>query len=284
MRTRQLALVATALAAAACGTRQSAEQRTAASVEPTTILCGEAACPELSLPGACAFAAGSLELSPPPAFLEAMFLDPAAGVTTATVDGTTFTVTLGEDLKTFDWAATAGVDLVVAQGEWGAYAYRYDPEATADTALGAFSGRPVTAVTFCWDVESSPGCTYTQGYWKNHSRQGPARYDAGWHGIGDLEEETPFFLSGHTWLEVFRTPPRGDAYYQLAHQYMAAKLNVLSGASGDALGDALATAAGFLGANPPGATLTMAQRAQFRALASLLDQFNSGEVGPGHCP
>ncbi len=28
------------------------------------------------------------------------------------------------------------------------------------------------------------GCTYTQGYWKTHSHQGPAPYDAGWQKLG----------------------------------------------------------------------------------------------------
>jgi hypothetical protein len=47
-----------------------------------------------------------------------------------------------------------------------------------------------------------------------------------------LGEKTPFFTSGSTWFEIFWMPPSGgNAYLQLAHQYMAAKLNILKGTS-----------------------------------------------------
>ena len=41
-----------------------------------------------------------------------------------------------------------------------------------------------------------PGCTYTQGYWKTHSRYGPAPYDTTWAKVG---EDTPFYLSGQSY-------------------------------------------------------------------------------------
>jgi hypothetical protein len=40
-----------------------------------------------------------------------------------------------------------------------------------------------------------------------------------------------FFLSGKTWYQVLWTAPAGNVYYNLAHQYIAAKLNFLNGAS-----------------------------------------------------
>ena len=76
------------------------------------------------------------------------------------------------------------------------------------------------------------GCTLTQGYWKTHSQRGPAPYDDNWANLGPLQQDTPFFTSGYTWYSLFWTPPAGgNAYIQLAHQYMAAKLNILNGAS-----------------------------------------------------
>ena len=33
---------------------------------------------------------------------------------------------------------------------------------------------------------------------------------------------------GDTWLDILKTPPRGNAYLILAHQYIAAQLNVIS--------------------------------------------------------
>lgn len=138
-------------------------------------------------------------------------------------------------------------------------------------------------------VEEPPppsGCTYTQGFWKTHSDRGPAPYSDGWQAVGPDEEDTAFFNSGQTWYEVFWTAPRGgNAFYILAHQYMAAKLNVLNGAgSTDAVDDALAGAeALFAGLAAGSTTLATSQRTDALAWASTLDSYNNGVIGPGHC-
>lgn len=66
---------------------------------------------------------------------------------------------------------------------------------------------------------------------------------------------------------------------------MAAKLNVLDGASAPAeVGAALSGAEALFSSLPPGsAALTSAQRSQALAWASLLDGYNNGLIGPGHC-
>jgi hypothetical protein len=130
------------------------------------------------------------------------------------------------------------------------------------------------------------GCTYTQGYWKTHSRQGPAPYDAGWQKLGVAEEATLFFNSGASWYQVWQTPPRGNAFYNLAHQYMAARLNVLNGASTtSAVDGALSGAESLFGGLAAGSTtLTSNQRTQALAWAETLDDYNNGLTGPGHCP
>ncbi len=65
------------------------------------------------------------------------------------------------------------------------------------------------------------------GYWKTHSKYGSSKYDATWALIG---EDTPFFYSEQTWIEVIKINPRkSNTYYILAHQYIAARLNELSG-------------------------------------------------------
>jgi predicted extracellular nuclease len=70
----------------------------------------------------------------------------------------------------------------------------------------------------------------TPGYWKTHSEYGPAPYDDTWALLPD-GADTPFFLSGQTYYEVLWTSPSGgNAYYILAQYYIAAKLNLLSGA------------------------------------------------------
>jgi len=132
-------------------------------------------------------------------------------------------------------------------------------------------------------VPCAGGCTLTQGYWKTHSENGPAPYDNVW-ALLPSGASTPFFLSGQTWLGVFWTAPAGNAYYILADQYMAAKLNILNGASApQAVTTAIGNAEAFFNAKTPLSTLTKAQRAQILTLAATLDQYNNGLIGPGHC-
>lgn len=59
----------------------------------------------------------------------------------------------------------------------------------------------------------------TPGYWKNHPEEWPEPYSP----------DDIFYLSGKTWLQVLWQEPRGDAYYILAHQFIAAVLNKASG-------------------------------------------------------
>ena len=130
-------------------------------------------------------------------------------------------------------------------------------------------------------------CTLTQGYWKTHSSYGKAPYDDNWALLsgGGLGADTPFFSSGQTWYEVFWTAPKnGNVYYQLAHQYMAAKLNILSGAAAPA--EVLTAITGaeswFPGRNPT-VVIKGKDDANAKNWASALAQYNEGYIGPGHC-
>jgi hypothetical protein len=89
---------------------------------------------------------------------------------------------------------------------------------------------------------------------------GSARqYDVNWANVGG--PGAAFFSSGKSWLQVFNTPPAGNAYYNLAHQYMAAKLNVLSGSSAPAaVATAIAWAEAFFAGRNPAIKLTNAQK------------------------
>jgi hypothetical protein len=126
------------------------------------------------------------------------------------------------------------------------------------------------------------GCTLTQGYWKTHSKFGPAPYDDTWDAY--MGGET-LFLYGQSWYAAFWTPPRGgDPYYILSHQYMAAKLNILNGASSPPeVIDALNEAWTWLQSNEPGEKLRKFQRYWPLHLAFILGQYNEGLIGPGHC-
>src|SRR5690606_31830244 len=122
---------------------------------------------------------------------------------------------------------------------------------------------------------------------KTHSAYGPARWpDDTWLLILPDGPDTIFYLSGQTYLEVMRTPPAGNAYYNLATQYIAAQLNVLSGASATAEVDAAIVAAeNLFSTQSPAQVAALKGKAanEIRQWASILDQYNNGLIGPGHC-
>jgi hypothetical protein len=126
------------------------------------------------------------------------------------------------------------------------------------------------------------GCTLTVGYWKTHSSFGPAPYDDTWAMVG---ENTPFYLSGKSYYQVLWTPPSGgNAYIILAHQFIAAELNILNGASTTpAVNQALSWAETFFATHQPSSRLSKTERALVLSYAALLDSYNNGLIGPGHC-
>jgi hypothetical protein len=177
--------------------------------------------------------------------------------------------------------------------------YPYD---TMDPLLATDSVRTVIQNADCVF-----GCTLTQGYWKTHSAYGPAPYDDNWTKVGDMTEgspwvvlgledscdsgqcgeDTPFFGSGQSWYEVLWTPPKGNAYYILAHQFIATTLNVLNEADPSEIADDWGAAKALFEACDPadiskrGGGSCSARG--FKTLASILDDYNNGLIGPGHC-
>jgi len=136
-------------------------------------------------------------------------------------------------------------------------------------------------------VPCETGCTLTQGYWKTHSDKGPAPFDETWAQLPDTSN-TVFFYSSQSYYEVMQTPPKGgNAYYILAPQYIAAELNMMHGADPtDALEAFNAAKALFDNPkNTPEAVkkLKNNDRDVWIKLATTLDAYNNGLIGPGHC-
>ncbi len=126
------------------------------------------------------------------------------------------------------------------------------------------------------------GCTRTQGFWKNH----PELWDEVADGTPFLTTTT-FYNSGVSYLTIMNTPPKnGNAYLQLAHQFIAASLNLDGAVSGIASVDAaIAGANAYFAGAPAGIPNPVDPlRSQLQAWATTLDNFNNGIIGPGHCP
>ncbi len=118
------------------------------------------------------------------------------------------------------------------------------------------------------------GCTYTQGYWRNHPHAWP---------LSSLKigGETYSAAQAMSWLT---TPPRGDATVLLVRQLIPARLNaeiaesaVVQGTM-DAADDLLAEIG--LG---NGRSVRGSARGELTDLAGILDDYNNGLIGPGHC-
>ncbi|MFB6343053.1 T9SS type A sorting domain-containing protein [Saccharicrinis sp. FJH62] len=145
----------------------------------------------------------------------------------------------------------------------------------------------VLAMVFAFQEALPNGlnCTTTVGYWKNHTG------DHEWAVLGKSDDPAdgtnrPFYLSGASWLEVLNTSPRGNAYYILAHQYIAATLNRFRGAiTNEEVYNAWhATADIIWQVTPDDVKNDRELRAQFIDLAEILDNYNNGLVdGIPHC-
>lgn len=184
-------------------------------------------------------------------------------------------VCYGEAPRTFAYARNIGI----AQG--GSYVCGennyVDNTASFVTHDTGTTGSDDATVCF---VIPCGGCTLTPGYWKTHSSYGPAPYDETWAMIG---EDTPFFASGKSWYQALWTAPAGNVYYILAPAYIATHLNLLNGAYAPAeVTGALAQAAVYL-ALPPTTKWSKTQKTEMTNLALLLDYYNNGLIGPGHC-
>lgn len=184
-----------------------------------------------------------------------------------------YSVTLGKD-------AGADVELVC-----GANTYTNTASFVTDDSASAGN----KSVTINATVNCPQGCTLSQGYWKTHNGtfNGGKHADSTWLLPPVLGESSPFYSSGKTWYQTFWTAPAGNAYYILADQFMAAKLNILKGASSSSVSSALTTANSLFTTYTPSQVAAFkgnnSTRAQFISLAGTLGSFNEGLIGPGHC-
>ena len=137
----------------------------------------------------------------------------------------------------------------------------------------------------------SGDCTHTQGYWKNHHSgkgQCAPEPDCTWpicESTGVTAEQNT--LCGLPWLTIFNTPPKGSAWFILAHQFIAAQLNLKDERCNDDTVGAVVSVLGSSKSNlemcilnaDPGSDHGMDMISE----ANWLDAFNNGNLGPDIC-
>lgn len=168
--------------------------------------------------------------------------------------------------------------------EGPAHAYRSCGDRDADGVIDYEDNCPLVANTDQADADSNGvgdvcdtdgGCTYSQGYWKNHNRHAKQDHkQTPW----PIDEDT--VLCGETWHDILHTPTKGNAWYILARQAVAAALNGANGASvPPEIEAAGAEAKDLLESCEEDA----GDRQRATALADLLESYNVGDIGPGYC-
>jgi len=121
----------------------------------------------------------------------------------------------------------------------------------------------------------STDCVFTQGYWKNH----PTAWPVGSVKLGNV------IYSKAQLLLIFNTPAAGNGILSLAHQLIAAKLNIASGATAPAVTLAAIAAADAMIGNlviPPIGTGFLSP-ATTSHLTDTIESFNA-EEGKGTIP
>jgi hypothetical protein len=117
-------------------------------------------------------------------------------------------------------------------------------------------------------------CTYTQGYWRNHPDAWP---------VTRLTLGTVTYQAAEL-IAILDNPARGNGLITLAHQLIAAKLNIANGADPSAVQQAITDADNMIGGLvvPPIGNDYL-QPGQTGNLTETLTEYNEGTIGPGHC-
>lgn len=126
------------------------------------------------------------------------------------------------------------------------------------------------------------GCTFTQGYWKTHGPLPTGNNTNEWP-VNQLTLGTVTYTDLQL-QSIFDKPAQGNGLITLAHQLIAAKLNIENGADGSSVAGAIAAADALIGGLviPPVGTGSLSSGST-SSLTTTLDSFNSGLTGPGHC-
>jgi Chlamydia polymorphic membrane protein (Chlamydia_PMP) repeat len=125
-----------------------------------------------------------------------------------------------------------------------------------------------------FEVQGPPVCVQGQGYWKNH----PSAWPVTTLQLGNVTYTQDQLLS------ILHQPVRGNGLVLLAHQLIAAELNIANGADSSCIQQTIDQANMLIGdlVVPPVGTGYLAPR-DVSALADTLDQYNEGMLCAPAC-
>ena len=158
-------------------------------------------------------------------------------------------------------------------------AYTVVTTATSSALIPPTRSTTVTTVftADCIDLPcGTTGCTLTQGFWKNHAED--------W-AVTSLTLGTVTYTQAQL-LAILNQPVKGNGLVSLAHQLIAAKLNVANGATCNTVVKLISDADKIIGALvvPPVGSGSLST-SSVGTLVTGLDNFNEGLLAncPGHC-
>lgn len=139
---------------------------------------------------------------------------------------------------------------------------------------GGFTDSQPTADLIVSTLTAAQNCTFTIGYWKTHPEAWP---------VTSLTLGTVSYTQAEL-LSILNTPSGGNGLIILAHQLIAAKLNIANGADPSFISGVIASGDATIGSLvvPPVGSDFLAPSST-SADAHSLDDWNNGITGPGHC-
>jgi hypothetical protein len=143
------------------------------------------------------------------------------------------------------------------------------------------------------DGENNDGgarCTRTIGYWKNHAGFGPqpdvvTALLPVWLGLAAGVKSVVVTSAAQAVTLLNKSGDASNGINKLYAQLLGAKLNIESGADGAAVLQTITQADMFLSTHDAASwgSLSATERQQVLTWMTLLDDYNNGKLGPGHC-
>jgi hypothetical protein len=166
--------------------------------------------------------------------------------------------------------------------ETGLYANYYDELGDATEYVirvhaegdGYSDESPRSADFWASTKPAAENCTFTIGYWRTHPEAWP---------VGSLTLGTVNYTAAEL-LSILNYPAGGNGLVLLAHQLIAAKLNIANGADPTPVAATIAAADAQIGSLvvPPVGSGYLTP-AEVSANAIILDNYNNGNLGVPHC-